>query len=909
MAAETAVAFTFDEGDDPTTSEMKVPDSMADALDFDDPEEALRSLAAASSMEAKKLSVDLLQELKDFTLDLPSVLTNDQSGSSRNSARHYDDEGNNTGGPSSHPLRDATACADSIYGSLTKIAVGGSQASQEIRQLEQEKEAIEEEAACIATALAIRQAEAQTNSAWQNRDFTAASKAIQPWLKWKLENEPKKAKNGVGTESAKRKKRVVAYTGEYALDQLERTYQHLQQVLLQKYEAAVQQGNLQLIGQYTPLLGRLELEPKAVQLYMQFLREILNDKVSAEENDIDGNQQGATFANKMAKVYNGSVSVLRHHLPMVSHCLYRANGDVAVIRLVHDTCSETVLPIWRSYQRQRQLGSVRRHAERISDLYHQGEVDPDSDGGFTTHIGSLPDVDSAMEEAAMCIQHAESYLRFVQHTCDEVNRARQYRHDKSGSSDTETPAYKPMEILPPSTSLHEMVAEVGGQYVVIERCLLLAGMHRAYVAESNIEDPKYYRPLTIRSASSSAMTQGNRKPLQSVLIETCFYAAQRGTQRAFCTGHTGTASAMANFCAEALSNGFLEVLRHRAEDYGVALLKPGDGLLVGSANYFSTATSIIGGRQTGTGGTSGAGAKDSLEDAERRNQKIAQACALLNDVQVAVHNTEQLMAMLTDAITKGFPPDSHGTEQLRLCVKSLSSVQDQFKAAADSSIESLESIMKPRIRSIVGESVGTENSSTFMVSPVMKQSNQSGGIGGGGAGGTTSRMNYNLDEEAYNLLQLSEGYMAHLSALLEELIQPLRQFLAPPLWDNLWISIIGTTAKRLETLLRKTNFTSLGALAFDSDMRDFMTLTRDLLLSDEYASNAAVTKACVPLGRLVQMAKLLNIDEVEDVLDVVSSLKRKGNWDWKLEDAQTFLALRFEEDKVKDVLRLQDQEL
>jgi len=36
-----------------------------------------------------------------------------------------------------------------------------------------------------------------------------------------------------------------------------------------------------------------------------------------------------------------------------------------------------------------------------------------------------------MEEAALCLQHAESYQRFLQHTVQEVNKARQLRYEKA----------------------------------------------------------------------------------------------------------------------------------------------------------------------------------------------------------------------------------------------------------------------------------------------------------------------------------------------------------------------------------------------------------------------------------------------------------------------------------------------
>lgn len=115
-----------------------------------------------------------------------------------------------------HPLHHATACADSIYKTLTEIAMGGSQALQEIQQLEQEKDAIEAKAACIAMALALQQAEAQMNAAWQNHDFATAAKAFQPWLQWKLQQQQAHAKDQTAVnhkdepdEQMKQNKRVV----------------------------------------------------------------------------------------------------------------------------------------------------------------------------------------------------------------------------------------------------------------------------------------------------------------------------------------------------------------------------------------------------------------------------------------------------------------------------------------------------------------------------------------------------------------------------------------------------------------------------------------------------------------------------------------------------------------------------
>jgi hypothetical protein len=54
----------------------------------------------------------------------------------------------------------------------------------------------------------------------------------------------------------------------------------------------------------------------------------------------------------------------------------------------------------------------------------------------------------------------------------------------------------------------------------------------------------------------------------------------------------------------------------------------------------------------------------------------------------------------------------------------------------------------------------------------------------------------------------------------------------------------------------------------------------------------------------------MNLDDLEDVLDLISSSKRKGNWDLKLDDSKAYLSLRveFEADRVSQLLRVADEE-
>jgi hypothetical protein len=93
-------------------------------------------------------------------------------------------------------------------------------------------------------------------------------------------------------------------------------------------------------------------------------------------------------------------------------------------------------------------------------------------------------------------------------------------------------------------------------------------------------------------------------------------------------------------------------------------------------------------------------------------------------------------------------------------------------------------------------------------------------------------------------------------------------------------------------------------------MRDLLNYVKERLDSNEFNSNVALSRACTPLARLLQISKLLNVDDLEDVLDLINSSKRKGNWDLKLEDTKAFLQLRveFEPAKVSQLLRIPGEE-
>jgi len=723
-------------------SESGIPKTMVEALEAEDPHAALLAIARHASQRAESLAE---QWQLGIQVELPELLR---------TLPNKDDL-------DSHPVATAIACTDSILHSLTKIATGGSQASQEIQTLEQEKRDLEEHAQDVETALILRKASDIAAQSVSAERYADAAKAIQDYTT---------QKEGRLTDRAK------AYAGEYTITQLEASQHTLQKTLMELYEKAVEQSDVMNLGKLTPLLQMVQMEKAAVELYLRFLKTILSRELT-QAVTVQGDDKKKPPYVPMARAYNAAVTTLRHHLPMVSHCLHKAAGDVAVVQLVQLHVEQAVSPLFQAYIKTRQLGLSSKNAQRVyvllEDRYSGGipvEAEPD-DCGFASQVGTLADVDAAMEETALLIQHAESYTRFIEHTVKEVNKARALRYEQqkelerhererkewttgmSGEinerSDDEDDPYHPLEILPAHTQLHEIVTEVGGYYSVIERCLLLASMQRAFVMLIEDDPQRHLSPIGVKANLHSV---GNRA-VQTSVVESCLYAARRAVQRAFATGHTGTASAMANYCADCLRGVLVEFLARRAEDWGVAALKPGEGLLEGSAGLFNYATTQI--IRQGQPAATGAKKKTDLaQQQERIQQGIALACATLNDITVAARHCSDLETILKGQVEKGFPPHAHETEQLQMCVSSLLPVAQLLELSSKTALESLVSVLKPRIRAIVSDAVGGDHHGSGATSFSLGATKASDRH--------MVRMNYELDEEAYQLFEVSEGYISRL---------------------------------------------------------------------------------------------------------------------------------------------------
>jgi hypothetical protein len=193
---------------------------MAQALEYESPADALRALSYSSAVKAERLADELNLQMRTYIVDLPEILSKDT------------DE-----------ISTTIACADSILESLTKIATGGTQASQEIRTLEEER-ALEQQAQDVETALSLRRNSDLAAEALSSQKYDIAAKAVHEYTEHKRLN--------------RHTKRALAYAVNTPCSKLKRLSECCERPCCSDIKSRYGHPNLQMLGDLTPLsvLGR-----------------------------------------------------------------------------------------------------------------------------------------------------------------------------------------------------------------------------------------------------------------------------------------------------------------------------------------------------------------------------------------------------------------------------------------------------------------------------------------------------------------------------------------------------------------------------------------------------------------------------------------------------------------------------
>uniref|UniRef100_A0A8C3GBX3 Conserved oligomeric Golgi complex subunit 4 n=1 Tax=Cyclopterus lumpus TaxID=8103 RepID=A0A8C3GBX3_CYCLU len=152
---------------------------------------------------------------------------------------------------------------------------------------------------------------------------------------------------------------------------------------------------------------------------------------------------------------------------------------------------------------------------------------------------------------------------------------------------------------------------------------------------------------------------------------------------------------------------------------------------------------------------------------------------------------------------------------------------------------------------------------------------------------------HNIEEEEFNDYEANDPWVQQLIVNLEQLMAEFKTALSPIIYDTLTSLMTSLISIEMEKTVLKCSFSRLGGLQFDKELRSlvaYLTTVTTWTIRDKFA-------------RLTQMATILNLERVTEILDYWGP--NSGPLTWRLTPAEVrqVLALRIDF-RSEDIKRL-----
>lgn len=154
-------------------------------------------------------------------------------------------------------------------------------------------------------------------------------------------------------------------------------------------------------------------------------------------------------------------------------------------------------------------------------------------------------------------------------------------------------------------------------------------------------------------------------------------------------------------------------------------------------------------------------------------------------------------------------------------------------------------------------------------------------------------VSHNIEEEEFNDYEANDPWVQQFILNLQQQMAEFKTSLSPVIYDSLTNLMTSFVAVELEKVVLKSTFNRLGGLQFDKELRSliaYLTTVTTWTIRDKFA-------------RLSQMATILNLERVTEILDYWGT--NSGPLTWRLTpvEVRQVLALRIDF-RSEDIKRL-----
>nr|GMD36412.1 conserved oligomeric Golgi complex subunit 4 [Ipomoea batatas] len=202
--------------------------------------------------------------------------------------------------------------------------------------------------------------------------------------------------------------------------------------------------------------------------------------------------------------------------------------------------------------------------------------------------------------------------------------------------------------------------------------------------------------------------------------------------------------------------------------------------------------------------------------------------------------TESSVAGRLILTQRAFPAPAH-RERVKSCVSELNEMSNSFKKALNVGMEQLVSTVTPRIRPVL-DNVAT--------------------------------ISYEISEAEYADNEVNDPWVQRLLHAVESNVAWLQPLMTANNYDTFIHLVIDFIVKRLEVIMLQKRFSQLGGLQLDRDVRALVS----------HFSGMTQRTVRDKFARLTQMATILNLEKVSEILDFWG--ENSGPMTWRLTPAE-----------------------
>ncbi|KAF7660583.1 hypothetical protein LDENG_00279330 [Lucifuga dentata] len=380
---------------------------------------------------------------------------------------------------------------------------------------------------------------------------------------------------------------------------------------------------------------------------------------------------------------------------------------------------------------------------------------------------------------------------------------------------------------------------------LLKHCLLSRTMQELIGYYIPMEE--YYMRETVNKAVT--MDTYEKGQLTSSMVDDCFYIVKKCISRALSSSSIDCLCAMINHANSLLESDFREVLYNKLhQGFPATTLQD---IQRGVSSAVSLMQSSL---QQGKFNTLGI---ESTEDAK------AAFLVTLNNVEVCSENITTLKRNLENDCSKVFMQGAGAGEQAKIesCLSDLVNTSSKFKDLLQEGLTELNTTaIKPQVKPWI---------SSFL------------------------SISHNIEEEEFNEYEANDPWVQQLIVNLEQLMAEFKMALSPVIYDTLTSLMTSLISIEMEKTVLKCSFSRLGGLQFDKELRSlvaYLTTVTTWTIRDKFS-------------RLTQMATILNLERVTEILDYWGV--NSGPLTWRLTPAEVrqVLALRIDF-RSEDIKRL-----